>query len=79
MVIAMIRPFLLFVAAGLLLGCGGAEVEEPGAELQATGMSRTTEPKPLVVPQGAGLRDLLVPFAGSAALMRRLREKKLVE
>ena len=27
----------------------------------------------------ARLRDMLVPFAGSAALMRRLREKKLVE
>lgn len=59
MVMAMIRPFLLFVAAGLLLGCGGAEMGEPATELQATSTAKTTAPKPLVVPQGDGLRDMI--------------------
>ena len=56
---AMIRPFLLFVAAGLLLGCGGAEIDEPATELQATSTAKTTAPKPLVVPTGDGLREMI--------------------
>jgi hypothetical protein len=55
----MFRPFLLFAAAALLLGCGSHEADEPLAELQTASNEGSATARSVEVPQGEGLRELL--------------------
>lgn len=52
----MMRPFLLFVVAASVLGCGSHGTDEPLAELQ-TASNET--PRSVEVPKEEGLRELL--------------------
>ncbi|WP_428306346.1 ADP-ribosylation factor-directed GTPase activating protein isoform b [Lacipirellula sp.] len=52
----MMRPFLLFAVAALVLGCGSHGTDEPLAELQ-TASNET--PRSVEVPKEEGLRELI--------------------
>lgn len=55
----MVRPFLLFAASAVLLGCGSHDSGDALADLQTTSAESPATAKSVVVPEGDGLRELI--------------------